>query len=150
MWCEWITYSRLLRVDQVMAPPVSEPVNYRSRSRLAYHSATAPQCGRSVNGRTNFSASNTTWIGKKVIVVDRRLNVEYKHGTNCRYRCGVTSLKWDSNARVLLCTDGASQWSVSILSATLAHCMAAIVTKTPCTAAILFDSDWSDSTFLFV
>ena len=39
--CEWITYSGLLRVDQ-LAPPVFEPVNNRFRSRRANHSATAP------------------------------------------------------------------------------------------------------------
>ena len=39
--CEWLTYSRLLRVDQVV-PPVSEPVNYRLWTRRANHSATAP------------------------------------------------------------------------------------------------------------
>ena len=38
--CESITYSRLLRVDQV-APLVFEPVNCRFRSRHASHSATA-------------------------------------------------------------------------------------------------------------
>ena len=42
--CEWITYSRLLRVDQV-APPAFEPVNNRFRSRRANHSATAPHNG---------------------------------------------------------------------------------------------------------
>ena len=43
--CEWITYSRLVRVDQV-APPVFEPVNNRFRRRRANHSATAPHMDR--------------------------------------------------------------------------------------------------------
>jgi len=39
--CEWITYSRLLRVETV-SPPGFEPATYRSRSQHANHSATAP------------------------------------------------------------------------------------------------------------
>ena len=43
--CKWITYSRLLRVDQV-APPVFKPVNYRFKSWCANHLATAPHTTR--------------------------------------------------------------------------------------------------------
>jgi len=39
--CEWITYSMLLRVEKVSLPGF-EPATYRSRSRHANHSATAP------------------------------------------------------------------------------------------------------------
>jgi len=39
--CEWITYSRILRVE-IVSPPGFEPATYRSRSRHTNHSATAP------------------------------------------------------------------------------------------------------------
>jgi len=38
--CEWITYSRLLRVEKD-SPPGFEPATYRSRSRHTNHSAAA-------------------------------------------------------------------------------------------------------------
>jgi len=40
--CEWLTYSKLLRVEKV-APPGFEPATYISRNEQVNYSATAPQ-----------------------------------------------------------------------------------------------------------
>jgi len=40
--CEWVTYSRTIRVE-IVPPPGIEPATNKSKNRHAHHSATAPQ-----------------------------------------------------------------------------------------------------------